>query len=274
MTIIQSIILGIIQGLTEFLPISSSAHLVIVPFFLGWSFPEKEAFIFNVLVQDGTLLAVIIYFWKDLISILKGWFQALLARQPFRDAEARMGWYLILATIPAGIFGLAIKKNIEAAFSSPLATGVFLLVTAVLLFVAEQFGRRQRALESITWLDALVMGLFQAIAVFPGVSRSGATITGGMLRNLNRTAAARFSFLMAVPVMLASGLVEVLDLAKFSGLSSFLPVVVAGFIVAAIVGYLSIRWLLKYLMQHSLRVFSIYCVIIGIVTIAFAYVRR
>lgn len=274
MTIIQSIILGILQGLTEFLPISSSAHLVIVPFFLGWSIPEKEAFIFNVLVQDGTLLAVIIYFWKDLISILKGWFQALFAGQPFRDTEARLGWYLILATIPAGVFGLTVKKYIEAAFSSPLATGIFLLVTAVLLFAAEQFGRRQRELESVTWLDALVMGIFQAIAVFPGISRSGATITGGMLRNLTRPAAARFSFLMSVPVMLAAGLVEFLDLTKISGQASFIPVVVAGFIAAAIVGYLSIRWLLKYLMQHSLRVFSIYCLIIGIVTVAFVYVRR
>lgn len=273
MSLLQAILLGIVQGLTEFLPISSSAHLVLVPFLLGWKIPENQAFIFNVLVQDGTLLAVIIYFWKDLIAIISGFLRALFRGKPFEDANARMGWYLILATIPAGLFGLAIKKTVEAAFASAVATALFLLVTAGLLFLAEWIGKRTRTLESFNWLDALWMGLFQAISIFPGVSRSGSTITGGLIRNLDRPSAARFAFLMSIPVMLAAGLLESLDLVKSPDLVSQIPNVAAGFIAAAIVGYFAIRWLIGYLMRHSLKVFAIYCIVFSALTLIVAYVR-
>ncbi len=273
MSFLEAILLGIVQGLTEFIPVSSSAHLVLVPFFLGWQIPEQSAFVFDVLVQLGTLLAVIIYFWRDLVAILNGFLRALFHGRPFETPDARMGWYLILATIPAGIFGLLIKNQVEAAFSSPVATAIFLILTTGLLFLAEGVGKCTRTLGSLNWKDALVAGVFQALAVFPGVSRSGSTITGGMLRNLERPAAARFAFLMAVPVMLAAGLLAALDLRHVPGLASFLPVMAAGFITAAIVGYLSIRWLLSYLMRHSLRVFAYYCLAISLVTFAVYFVR-
>lgn len=273
MTLFQSILLGIVQGLTEFLPISSSAHLVIVPFLFGWNIPIEQAFPFDVIVQLGTLLAVIVFFWRDLWAIIKAFVLGLVNRKPFADPQARMGWYLILATIPAGLLGLLVKKYVEAAFSSAVATACFLLATALILFVAEKIGKRSRTLTSFNWLDALVMGLAQAVSIFPGISRSGSTIAGGLTRNLDRPSAARFSFLMSIPVMLAAGLLSVLDLRGAPGLSSFLPVLLAGFAAAAVVGYLSIRWLLSFLVRHSLIPFSIYCLAAGVLTLIVAYAR-
>jgi len=166
-TLIQSLILGIIQGLTEFLPISSSAHLVLVPYLFGWQIPEAQVFPFDVLVQLGTLGAVIIYFWKDLWSIVRDFFKALVARQPFGSENARLGWYLILATIPAGVAGVLIKDVVEAAFNSITATALFLFATALLLVLAELLGKRTRSFAEIKWLDALVIGLFQMISLSP-----------------------------------------------------------------------------------------------------------
>lgn len=273
MNLFQALILGIVQGLTEFLPISSSAHLVLVPFFFGWdkSIPVEQNFPFGVLVQLGTLLAVIVYFWKDLWAILKAWFSGLIHRRPFESAEARMGWYIILATVPAGIFGLLIKDQVEAAFSSPAMTGVFLLVTAAFLVAAEVFGKGKRDLTHIGWLDALVMGLFQAAAIFPGVSRSGSTITGGMLRGLDRASAARFSFIMSIPVMLAAGLLSLNDLSGLASLPSFLPSLLVGFLAAAVFGFLSIRWLLNFLRSRRLTGFAVYCALLGILTLIVCY---
>ncbi len=267
MTLIQTIILGIIQGLTEFLPISSSGHLVILPHLLGWELPAQDAFIFDVLVQVATLLAVIAYFWNDLWRIALAFVRGLIQRKPFEEADSRMGWYLILATIPAGAVGLLIKDQVEAAFASPRAAAGFLLVTAALLVVAERIGKRSRGLQTFTWLDALAMGAAQILAIFPGVSRSGSTIVGGMLRDLDRPTAARFSFLMSVPVMLAAGTLALKDLLALPHLAQVLPPFLAGFAAAAVVGYLSIRWLLGYLTHHSLYVFAAYCAALGLLVL-------
>lgn len=273
MNIIQAIILGIVQGITEFLPISSSAHLVLVPFFLGWKFPADQVFIFDVLVQLGTLVAVIVFFWKDLLGIIIAWVKALLKGKPFESPQARMGWYLILATIPASILGLLLKDVVEAAFHSALAVGIFLLVTAGLLTLAEVLGKRNRAEKDFNWKDALWMGIAQAGAIFPGVSRSGSTITGGMLRHLDRPTAARFSFLMSIPVMLAAGLLSILDLFDMPSLGSFILPLILGFLAAALVGYISIRWLLAYLARRSFYAFAIYCTVLGLLTIVVALIK-
>jgi undecaprenyl-diphosphatase len=267
MSLLEAIILGIVQGLTEFLPVSSSAHLVLVPFLMGWSLPEDQVFVFDVLVQLGTLLAVIVYFWKDLLAIITGFVRALLRGQPFGDPSARMGWYLILATIPAGLFGVLVKDQVEAAFSSPPLTAVFLFVTASLLIFSERMGKRTRGLDQINWKDALWIGTAQALSVFPGISRSGSTIAGGISRDLERPAAARFAFLMSIPIMLAAGLLAALDLAEVPNLGNFLPLIAAGFITSSVVGYLAIRWLLSYLMRHSLNAFAYYCIAIATLTL-------
>jgi undecaprenyl-diphosphatase len=270
MTPFQAFILGIIQGLTEFLPISSSGHLVITPFLLGWNIPPEEAFIFDILVQVATLLAVIAYFWRELTNIGTGFLHGLLAGKPLETPSSRLGWYLILATIPAGVIGILFKDTFAQAFDSPLMAGLFLLITAGMLFTAERAGKRNRNIEQLSHKDALWIGFFQALAILPGISRSGSTITGGMLRNLDRATAAKFSFLMSIPIMLAAGLIASIDLFSLPNFGTLLSTYIWGFISSAIVGYLSIRWLLKYLLNHSLYGFAIYCVVLGLTTI-FAY---
>jgi undecaprenyl-diphosphatase len=273
MTILQSIFLGLVQGLTEFLPISSSGHLVIIPYLLGWNIPPATAFVFDVLVQVATLIAVIGYFWKDLIEIARAMITDLWHKHPFDSQASKTGWLILLACVPAGLIGLSIKDILEKAFSSPIATAIFLFGTAILLIIAEKVGSRKRELTDITWIDALWIGFFQVLSLFPGLSRSGSTISGGMVRNLNRPAAARFSFLMSIPIMLAAGLVASLDFSQMPNMGSELLVFIPGFITAAITGYLSIRWLLGYLSHRSLYVFSIYCTVMALVTILVYFVR-
>lgn len=273
MTFIQSLILGIVQGLTEFLPVSSSAHLVLVPFILNWAVDPTKAFIFDVLVQLGTLVAVIAYFWKDLVAIFKAVFSGIKSKKPLGEKNSRLGWFIVLATIPAGLGGLLLKSKVEAAFSSPVLTAVLLFVTAIMLTLAEIFSRKERSLESVTALDAVVIGFFQLLAIFPGISRSGATISGGLSHGFKREAAARFAFLMSIPIMLAAGLLSMIDLVKIPDLGSFLPIILVGFIVSLVVGYLSIRWLLNFLKSRSMIPFAIYCAVVSVLTIFIAYFR-
>ncbi len=274
MNIFQAIILGIVQGLTEFLPVSSSAHLVLVPYFFGWKFAPEQVLPFDVIVQLGTLLAVVVFFWKDLWIIIVAFVRGILKGKPFADVQARLGWFLILATIPAGLLGLLIKQQVDEAFQSPTATGIFLFVTAAILLLAEWLSRRSRPFSSIVWLDALWMGVGQAISIFPGVSRSGATMSSGLLRDLDRKAAARFAFLMSVPVFLAAGALEIKDALALPNLGEFLPLVLVAFAAAAVVGFFSIRWLLAFVANHSLRVFALYCAVLGAVTLFVVYVLK
>lgn len=269
MTIIQAILLGIVQGLTEFLPISSSGHLVLVPHLFNWHIPKEQVFVFDMLVQAGTLVAVVIYFWNDLWAILKAWVEGIFKKEPFGTLNAKMGWFLILATIPAVLGGLFLDDLVESAFNSAGMTVVFLAITAILLSLGEWLGKKEKGLTEIGWLDALLMGLFQCLALFPGISRSGSTITGGLLLNLDRQAAARFSFLMSVPIMFGASLMTVMDLRKLSDVSSFLPALIVGFLVAGVVGYLSIKWLLDYLTKHSMGKFSLYLMVVCILSVIF-----
>jgi undecaprenyl-diphosphatase len=268
MSVLQSIILGIVQGATEFIPVSSSGHLVLTPYFLGWNIPDKEAFIFDVLSQVATLVAVLIYFRTDLIDIGLATWHGFRERRPFQDPLSKIGGYLLIASVPAGVFGLLFKDTVEQAFSSPRVTAIFLLGTALLLFIAERTGRRERTFKQLNWKDALWIGFFQVLALYPGISRSGATITGGMTRNLDRTAAARFSFLMAVPIMLAAGGAASLDLVQTPGVLEALPGMVPGLFTAAIVGYIAILWLISFLVNRPLYVFAAYCTALSLVTLA------
>ncbi|MDX9848905.1 MAG: undecaprenyl-diphosphatase UppP [Anaerolineaceae bacterium] len=267
MTIWQAFILGIIQGLTEFLPISSSGHLVIAPFLLGWSIPEEQVFTFDVLVQMGTLIAVILYFWKYLWKIVVAVLKGILEKKPFGSQDAKLGWLVVLSTIPAILGGLFLKDQVEAAFQSVQITAIFLLITALLLWVAERLSQQVNRMEDLSTLDAFIIGCFQVLAIFPGLSRSGSTISGGILRKLKREEAAKFSFLMSIPVMLGAGVMSMNDLIQVPDLSEFLPVLLVGLITSAVVGFLSIHWLLKFLNNNKLGLFSIYCVGISILTL-------
>lgn len=272
MTLLQAIILGIIQGATEFLPISSSGHLVLVPSLLGWEIPADQAFAFNILLQAATLVAVFSFFFKDLKSLAKATLMAI-KKKSFEDPEAQLGLKIILATIPAGLVGLLLNSYFEDVYNSPMATALLLLVTAMLLIIAEKAGNRSLPMEKTTWKDALWVGLFQVLALFPGISRSGATITGGMLRNLDRPSSARFSFLISVPLMLAVGSIGLFKFFTLPETNSSLPLFFAGSLSAAVVGYLSIKWLLKFLNQRSLYTFAVYCVLFAGLNLLVAAVR-
>jgi len=274
MSFFQAIFLGIIQGITEFLPISSSGHLVIFPYFFNWQLPEKETFIFNVLVQVGTLVAVIFYFRKDLVAILVEFFKQLFAGKPFATQNAKMGWLLIAATIPAGLAGLLFSDLVEEAFSSPLFVGVALILTAGVMVLAEKVSQQIGELHAVNLPSALTMGMMQMFALFPGISRSGATISGGLLWHLRRETAGKFSFLMSIPIMLAAGGLSTYKMIKeVPDLGNFLPIMAIGFITAMVVGYFAIRWLLKFLTKNSLAYFSAYCFLLGIVTVIVWLVR-
>jgi len=263
MTIIQAFILGIIQGITEFLPVSSSGHLVILPFILGWDLPKEQIFTFDVLIQIGTLVAVVVFYWKDLIQIARSMLLGIKNKKPFGEIQAKTGWLAILATIPAGFVGLLLKDRIEDAFSRPATAGVLLILTAAILFISEKIGKKSRDISTLNWSDAIVMGISQALSVFPGISRSGSTISGGLLKDLDRKTAGRFAFLMAIPIMVAAGLLSLIELQNIPNLSQFLPLMAVGFFTAGIVGFFTIRWLLGYITNHSLIPFAIYCLILG-----------
>lgn len=263
MTILHAFLLGIVQGLTEFIPVSSTAHLLIFEKLLGLS-PNDQLFSFSVIVQLGTVLAMLAFFWKDIWLITTSFLRGIQRKKPFENLQARLGWLVIVATLPALVMGLALQKTVESNFEQPfLQAGIRLLVTAVLLTAVEYFDKRARLLESATWVDALTVGLFQVLAIFPGASRSGSTIAGGMARGFDRPSAARFAFLMSGPILLAAGLYESVKVILLPNTTEFLPVLVIGFVTSAVVGWLGIKWLISYLSRHSMIVFAVYCAVLG-----------
>jgi undecaprenyl-diphosphatase len=267
MNLFQAFLLGIVQGLTEFIPVSSTAHLLIAEKILGIPSDDKT-FAFSVIIQLGTVFALIIFFWKDLWQIAEAFFLGLKHRKPFENLQSRLGWLIIVATIPALIAGFLLKDVLKTLFhDSLLLAGVRLLVTAVLLIVVEYFDRRDRTLESATWQDALSVGFFQVLAIFPGASRSGSTMAGSMVRGFDRPSAARFAFLISVPILLAAGGYEMLGVIEMKGTRAFLPYLVVGFISAAIAGWVSIKWLMAYISKYSLYSFAYYCAVVGIVVL-------
>lgn len=266
MTLFQALLLGIIQGLTEFIPVSSTAHLLIGQQILGIP-PSDLVFAFQVIIQVGTVLSLLVLFWGDLWSLVKAFFA-----KPFASPENRLAWNIIFATIPAALIGFLLRDVVEILFSQPLLqASIRLFSAAALLSLAEWLGKRVYQLESMTLLDAFIIGCFQIIAVFPGASRSGTTISGGMFRGFDRPSAARFAFLMSIPILLGAGGYQMVDVARLSGLPEFLPALALGFMAAAVVGWLAVRWLLRYLTQHSLYAFSVYCAVLGVIVLIFHF---
>ena len=270
MTFLQSFLLGVIQGLTEFIPVSSTAHLLIGQALLGIPAGDR-IFSFNVIIQLGTVLALVLFFWKDLWAILQAFLLGILRKKPFETQEALVGWLVIVATIPALIVGFLLKEVIDALFRNPiLIAGIRLLVSATLLGLVEYLGSHQRKLESVSWTDAIVIGFFQILAIFPGASRSGSTIAGGIVRGFDRPSAARMAFLMSAPILTAAGLYESVQVILMPGTTEFLPYLMIGFITAGVVGWLSIRWLMDFLRDHSIYLFAAYCAVVGLICLAFS----
>jgi undecaprenyl-diphosphatase len=264
MNALQAIVLGLVQGLTEFLPISSSGHLRIVPAFFGWDDPGAA---FTAVIQLGTMAAVLLYFRADLWRIAVAWLRSLREPAMRGDLDARMGWYIILGTIPIGVLGLVFKDPIETKFRNLELIGTTLILFGLVMLFAEARSRRDRSLREITRRDGLLIGLAQALALVPGVSRSGATISAGLLLNFDRAAAARYSFLLSVPAVVLSGLFEL----RHAGEGN-LPIgaTVIATLLAFVTGYASIALLLRYLARHSIAVFVAYRVVLGAIVLALA----
>jgi undecaprenyl-diphosphatase len=259
----QAIVLGIVQGLTEFLPISSSAHLRIVPAFAGWEDPGAA---FTAVTQLGTVTAVLLYFRRDLWAITTGFLAGLRDSGKRGTPEWRQGTYLIAGTVPIVVFGFAFDDQIETGARSLTLMGITLIVLGLLLLTAERVAKRDRDIAGVTMRDAIVIGFAQAAALIPGVSRSGATITAGLLLGFDRAAAARFSFLLSVPAVVLSGAYQMQDIGG-EGAVGFVPTTIAT-IFAFISGYAAIAFLLKFLVSHTTAVFVAYRVALGIVVLA------
>jgi undecaprenyl-diphosphatase len=259
MTLLEAIVLGIVQGLTEFLPISSTAHLRIVPALLGWDDPGAA---FTAITQIGTLVAVFVYFRRDIASLGRAFVLSLIHMRPFENDDARMAWWIMFGTIPIGVFGLLFKDVIETDFRSLHIIAGSLIVLALLLAGAEWYGKRRRGISSMRLWDTQFIGFAQALALIPGASRSGTTITAGLFLHLKREDAARFSFLLSIPAITLSGLYQLYQLRdQLAGdLGIALVVAVA---VSGVVGYLAIAFLLQYLRTHSTMLFIVYRIALG-----------
>jgi undecaprenyl-diphosphatase len=269
MNIIQAILLGIVQGATEFAPVSSSGHLVLVPWLLGWDSP---GLVFDTVLHWGTLVAVLAYFRREWWRLLTSWLNGLV-RWNWSDPDARLAWLLLLGTVPAAVIGFFLEDFFESLFGLPAWVSVFLLITAGLLALSERLGRRARDLKDLSWPDALVIGFGQAAAIAPGISRSGATMAVGLLRGVERAAAARFSFLLATPIIFGAGLFKLLDLTQMPNAQAQLSALGAGFLASALSGYLCIWGLLRYLQQGRLYIFAAYCAFAGMLCLLVAWIR-
>lgn len=283
MNFLNAVILGLVQGLTEFLPISSSAHLRLAGIVLG--LPTDVGAAFTAIIQLGTETAVLIYFWHDITRIISKWFRGLFRRLPQSDPDVRLGWFIILGSIPIGILGLLFQNAIQTTFRSLWVIAIMFIVFGVILGVADAVGAKQLRLKQLTWPHAIIFGIAQAFALIPGVSRSGGTISAGLFLGYERRAAARYSFLLAIPAVFISGLYEVYSAVKDScgpaitsaaaiqaagctpaGIFTPIETVVAT-VVAGVVGFAVIAFLMSYISKRSFLPFVIYRIALGILLI-------
>ena len=255
MSWLEAVVLGLVQGLTEFLPVSSTGHVRLVPLIFGWDDPGAS---FTAVTQLGTMAAVLAFFWRDLVRIGVAWFSSLARRDKRNDPNAVMGWYMIAGTLPIGVLGFVFSESIRTVVRDLRIIGAALIVLGLLLWVVDKYAPQKRTQDSIGLKDAALVGLAQAAALIPGVSRSGATITMGRFLGLERAAAARFSFLLSVPAVVASGLFEA---GAING-TDWAPTLLATF-VAFVVGWASIAWLLRWLGSHSMALFGAYRLAVG-----------
>ena len=266
MTWLQTVVLGVVQGLTEFLPISSSGHMRIVSeVFFG----EDAGASFTAVTQLGTEAAVFVYFARDIARIVTAWFRGIFDAERRNDHDYKMGWYVILGTIPIGILGIVFKDDIRTVARNLWLVATMLIVFSIVIAAAEYFGKQRRGVEQLTLKDGLIMGSAQALALIPGVSRSGGTISAGLFLGLTREAAARYSFLLAIPAVVASGLFSLPDAFEpvGEGLNASGPQLLVATVIAFAVGYAAIAWLLRFVVDHSMYWFVGYRVALGAVVL-------
>ena len=270
MSTLEAIVLGIVQGLTEFLPISSSGHVLIVPALAGWPDPGAA---FSAVIQLGTMAAVLIYFRRDLWNMLKAFLRSLVGERTLwrtSDVDARVGWFIVLGTIPIGVFGLVFKDQIETAVRSVELVCVVMILFSFVLLAADRVGSRTRGVDSLTLRDGIIIGFFQVLALVPGVSRSGSTISGGLFMGLDREAATRYSFLLSVPAVVLSGLFELRKVGESGANDPSLWATAVATVFAFIFGYAAIAFLLRYVRSHNFNIFIVYRLVVGSVVLALA----
>ncbi len=275
MPLYQVIILAIVQSLTEFLPISSTAHLALIPRLLGWHNPELNSLDFDIALHLGTLAAVVVYFFRDWLQIVAGGFGVDLKGDSEIHHNRGLLWLLVLATIPVGVFGYLLKAEAETTWRNSYVIGAMLIAVGVLMYFADRAANLKKTLSEVTLADSAVIGLSQALAIIPGVSRSGITISSGLFRGLDRHAAARFSFLLSTPALAGAALSAFHDLHKQGGLAPDMRAAFGvGVAVSAITGWFVIAFFLHFLRVHTLRFFVYYRILFGIIVIALAYLAR
>lgn len=256
---IQALIMGLVQGLTEFLPISSSGHLILVPWLFGWKDPFLDSLTFSVMLHMGTLLALLVYFWRDWLKLIPAGLASIRDRSLAGDPDRKMAWLLVVATIPAVLVGPLLSGPIEDAVREPSRVALMLCVGAAILWLADRWGSKLREMDTLTFPGALGIGVAQVLALVPGISRSGISISAGLFEGLTREAAARFSFLMATPVVAGAGVWEARKLLTHeAGVSPDAHLVVIGFVAAAISGLLAIHFMLEFLKRRPLTIFVVY----------------
>lgn len=250
MSFLEAVVLGVVQGLGEFLPISSSAHLVLTPWVFGW---EYHGIAFDVALHIGTLVAVLSFFWQDWLIMAR---DGLLNR---RTTDGRMFWYLAAATVPGAAFGYLFEEQIATVFRNPMLIGIMLVVMGVVLYLADKLSPAVKTINHVGWRESILIGISQAFAMIPGVSRSGITMTAGRLLGLDRESSARFSFLLSTPIIVGAGVYQFKELTP----ADFTLPFFTGMLVSALVGYMAIKFLLRFLVNNSFSIFVIYRFIIG-----------
>ncbi len=274
MELLQAVVLGIVQAITEFLPISSSGHLILVPWLLGWDAPLLNSLAFDAALHLGTGLALVVFFWRDLAGYVTAVRRGLTDPAARCTSAWRLAWMVAVGTVPGAILGLAAEKTIEELFRSPARVASLLVVFSLLLYAADRFGRKVRPLDALGWRDAIIVGIAQALALMPGVSRSGVTMSVALALGLTREAAARFSFLLATPVTVGAGLYKLVKAVRDGDLSADqAPLFAAGILTAGLVGWVVIRAFLAYVRGRSLAPFVAYRMLAGLGVLALVALR-
>jgi undecaprenyl-diphosphatase len=270
-SLFQAVVLGVVQGLTEFLPISSSGHLIVVPRLLGW---PDQSLTFDVALHLGTALALLGYFWREWVTLAHALFAGLTSPEARKDPHWSLAWMLALGSVPAGLVGVLFEDLVERELRQPVLVAVLMIAFGVVLYLADRLSSQNRSMRDVGFRDAIVVGCAQALALVPGVSRSGVTLTAGLLLGLERAAAARFSFLLSAPIVFAAGLYKLRVLVRDPPTGSELLPFVVGILTAAIVGALAIKFLLRYLQHHSTAIFLWYRVVVGLGILALTFGGR
>jgi undecaprenyl-diphosphatase uppP len=264
MQVWHAIILGVIEGITEFLPISSTGHLTIAEKMLGYSISDSSITAFTAIIQSGAVLATVVYFWKDISRVLTAWIRGLFVNKYRKNSDYKYGWAIIIGSIPIAIIGILFKDEIETVLRSLWFIAIALILWSLVMWWADKKAKQNLHEEDITWRDTLAVGIAQCLALIPGVSRSGATMSAGLLRNFDRVAVTKLSFFLSIPALSAAGILQIISKHSAIGASVGWTATIIATLISFVVAYISVAWLLKFVAKHDYSVFIWYRVIVGV----------